>query len=168
LSYGFPGFQSFTVGQTGPRVPDGQAFAQYAGTWSDRTGAAPVNYRLAWTRTGLLGGFSTEAGPEQLAEDDVTLGSPAAAKEATLQAQTFTPRGELVAFGEPQPVTPPPHGTDYVPGNGVKWSFGLFGNDGADLQIFGAGTYRPAAATPSGTTSVSSARPWTTRTPCRP
>nr|ANO42137.1 peptidase [Streptomyces sp. SAT1] len=142
FSYSFPGFRSFTLGQIGPRVPDGQAFAQYAGTWSDRTGAAPVNYRLAWTQTGLLGGFSTEVRPEQLAEVDVTLGSPTAAKEATLQAQTFTPRGELVTFGEPQPVTLPLHGTDYVLGNGVKWSYGLFGSDGADLQMFGARSYR--------------------------
>ncbi|MFB7600629.1 S8 family serine peptidase [Streptomyces sp. NPDC056160] len=135
FTYGFPGFQSFTVGQ-------GQAFAQYSGTWSDQSSGTPVNYHLAWRRTGRLGGFSTEVQPKQLAEVGFRIGSPAQGKEANILAQTVTPRGELAPLGTPLHVSLPLHGTDYVLGHDVKWSFLVLAGSGPDAQLWGTGTYR--------------------------
>ncbi|WP_234438709.1 S8 family peptidase [Streptomyces sp. NRRL S-340] len=142
FTYGLPGFQNFTVGQLGPRLPAGQAFAQYSGTWSDQSGGTPVAYHLAWRRTGRLGGFSTEVRPEQLAKVDFRIGSPTEGKEADLFAQTWTPRGELSALGTPLHVSLPLSGTQYVLGHDVEWSFLVLAGDGPDAQLWGTGTYR--------------------------
>nr|BFD87900.1 S8 family serine peptidase [Streptomyces sp. Xyl84] len=142
FTYGFPGFRSFTVGQLGPRLPAGQAFAQYSGTWSGRSGGTPVDYHLAWRRTGRLGGFSTEVRPEQLAKVDLQIGSPTAGQEADVLAQTVTPRGELSPLGTPVHVSLPLSRTRYVLGHDIKWSFLVLAGTGPDAQLWGTGTYR--------------------------
>ncbi|MFC4330653.1 S8 family serine peptidase [Streptomyces andamanensis] len=140
-TYASPGFQRVAVGQIGRRLPADQAFAQYSGTWSNQEGSAPVNYRLAWTRTGLLGGFSAEVDQRQLAKVDVRIGTPTAPEDAYLQAQPFTPRGELLVFGQPLQASLPLRETDYVLGNRTKWSFSLLAGAGAETQLFGAAAY---------------------------
>ncbi|MFG2357500.1 S8 family serine peptidase [Streptomyces sp. NPDC048521] len=142
VSYGFPGFQSFTVGQLGSELPADQAFAQYSGTWSDQDAGTPVNYHLAWKRTGRLGGFSAEVEQGQLATVNLRVGSPVAGKTADIQAQTFAPGGEFTTVGTPVTVDLPLRGTDYVLGNSVKWSFIVLPGDGPDAQFWSTGTYQ--------------------------
>ncbi|MEU2424147.1 S8 family serine peptidase [Streptomyces sp. NPDC007851] len=142
FAYGFPDFQSFTVGQLGPELPAGQAYAQYAGTWSDQESSTPVNYHLAWRRTGRLGGFSTEVTPQQLAAVDVRIGSPAAGEPVNLLAQPLTPDGELTALGTPVTGVLPLRGTDYVLGDGIRWTFLVQAGSGPDTELWTTGTYR--------------------------
>ncbi|MFF4903181.1 S8 family serine peptidase [Streptomyces sp. NPDC001068] len=140
--YSFPDFQSFTVGQLGAALPADQAYAQYAGTWSDQGGSTPVNYHLAWERTGRLGGFSTEVTRRQLAEVDLRIGSPTAGAPVTVLAQPLTPDGELVLLGNPVTAELPLRGTDYVLGDHIRWNFSVQTGTGPDSELWTTGTYR--------------------------
>ncbi|MEV7811443.1 S8 family serine peptidase [Streptomyces flaveolus] len=142
VSYGFPGFQSFTVGQLGSALPADQAFAQYSGTWSHQDTGTPVNYHLAWKRTGRLGGFDATVEWKQLATVDLRVGSPATGKRADILAQTFAPGGEFTSLGSPVTVDLPLRGTDYVLGDRIKWNFIVLAGDGPDAQLWSTRTYQ--------------------------
>ncbi|GHA65805.1 MULTISPECIES: S8 family serine peptidase [Streptomyces] len=142
VNYGFPGFQSFTVGQLGSDLPADQAFAQYSGTWSHQDAGTPVNYHLAWKRTGQLDGFNIAVARKQLATVDVLVGSPATGKKADILAQTLAPSGEFTSLGSPVTVDLPLRGTDYVLGDNIKWNFIVLPGDGPDAQLWSTRTYQ--------------------------
>ncbi|MEU4092481.1 S8 family peptidase [Streptomyces sp. NPDC026673] len=131
-TYAMDRFGNLRVGQLGARLPAGEAFAQYNGTW--RHGA--VNYRPAWNRTGDLAGFTTKLRPGNFARLALTVGAPAAGKTGSLSAAPLTPNGSWFDFF-PEDGALPRTVTDYVL-PGVKWRYavnqhGAPGEDGNPL-----------------------------------
>ncbi|WP_351235857.1 S8 family serine peptidase [Streptomyces sp. NPDC002133] len=124
-NYLFADFRDVRVGQLGAALPADEAYAHYSGNWSRDGEGAPVNYHLAWNRTGRLDGFSAAPKKKDLAKVDMLAGSPAAGRVAKLQINPVTPRGELVYTDQAEPDLPHRR-TDYVLGNGIKWSYHMW------------------------------------------
>lgn len=127
LQYLVPDFASLRVGQLGAQLPLDKAFAQYSGTWQRETKGQPtVNYRLAWDRTGSLGGFTTKVERQQLAKIDFAAGAPVKGRIAQVNALPVTRDGGLApSFVVPE-LELPLRSTDYVLANGVKWGYTMF------------------------------------------
>ncbi|MGW3463614.1 S8 family serine peptidase [Streptomyces olivaceoviridis] len=150
--YYLPDFRSLTVGQLGSALPADQVYAQYSGIWSRQDGdGTPVNYHLAWNRTGRLGGFSAKVKQNQLAKVDFQVGSPAEGKEGEIEEIPVPPNGYnrfrhgLLISISGLPV----HSTDYFLANDVKRTFVVFsgtrdedGDFGWDYQLFGDRMYQ--------------------------
>ncbi|MFC9243942.1 S8 family serine peptidase [Streptomyces sp. NPDC057136] len=127
LQYLVPNFASLRVGQLGAQLPADQAFAQYSGTWRRETKGRPaVNYRLAWDRTGSLGGFTTKVKKEQLAKVAFEAGAPVKGRVAEADAVPATRDGGTApSFSVPETKLPL-RTTDYVLANGIKWTYTMF------------------------------------------
>lgn len=123
--FDFPGFQNFKVAHVGPKAPKGAAYAQYSGFWTRKSAdGTDVNYRLAWNRSGSLGGFTAQVRRRDLAKVDFTVGRPGPDAGAQIAVSPLTPDGNLSAdFSTPTLRDLPLRTTDYVLGNGVKWSY---------------------------------------------
>lgn len=143
--FDFPGFDSFKVGHLGHQASKDEAYAQYAGFWKRRTEAPPANYRLAWNRTGDLGGFTTDVRREDLAEVDLSVGRPGADTSAQVAAGPKPPLdGPAIDFSTPTSLALPLRTTEYVLGNGVRWLYSVHpGPSGSTLlggyQAYAAG-----------------------------
>jgi subtilisin family serine protease len=116
-TYDMGGFGNLRVGQLGARLPAGEAFAQYNGTWTH----GAVHYRPAWNRTGDLSGFTADLRRENFAELGLTVGAPAVGKTGSLSAAPLLPNGSWFDF-HPDEGALPRTVTDYVL-PGVKWQY---------------------------------------------
>ncbi|MFF7390877.1 S8 family serine peptidase [Streptomyces scabiei] len=125
--FDFPGFDSFKVGHLGPEAAREEAYAQYAGFWQRRTdGELPVNYRLAWNRTGDLAGFTDDIAAKELARIDLSVGKPGRDTAAQLAAAPQPPLdGPAIDFSTPTALELPLRTTEYVLGNGVRWLYSV-------------------------------------------
>ncbi|SNT60394.1 S8 family peptidase [Actinacidiphila glaucinigra] len=112
-------FGNLRVGQLGARLPAGEAFAQYNGTWTH----GAVRYRPAWNRTGDLSGFTAKPRRQDFAELNLTVGAPAAGKTGTLTAAPLAPNGSWFDFDADE-FALPHTGTEYVL-PGVKWQYAV-------------------------------------------
>ncbi|WP_406261009.1 S8 family serine peptidase [Actinacidiphila glaucinigra] len=112
-------FAGLRVGQLGARLPAGEAFAQYNGTWNH----GAVRYRPVWNRTGDLSGFTAKPRRQDFAELKLTVGAPAAGKTGTLTAAPLLPNGSFFDF-DADGFALPHTGTEYVL-PGVKWYYGV-------------------------------------------
>jgi len=127
-TYDMGSFGKLRVGQFGARLPAGEAFAQYNGTWTHGT----THYRPVWNRTGDLSGFTANLKRGQFAKIALTAGTPVKGKSATLVAAPITPLGSWFDF---YPDTRPLPGTftDYVL-PGVKWRYDVSQKGGRDAD----------------------------------
>ncbi|MEU5222262.1 S8 family serine peptidase [Streptomyces toyocaensis] len=143
--YDFPDFQSFKVGHIGRKVSKEVAYAQYSGFWTRQSADGhAVNYRLAWNRQGSLGGFTAHVRRKQLAEIDFTVGRPGPLPTAQISAIPITPIGELGAdFSTPTERPLPLRTTEYVLGNGVRWTYGVYQSEADYSQSAPAMAYAP-------------------------
>ncbi|AVH57406.1 MULTISPECIES: S8 family peptidase [Streptomyces] len=140
--YDMGSFGNLRVGQLGARLPAGEAFAQYSGTWTH----GAVNYRPAWNRTGDLSGFTANLRRQDFAKLGITVGGPAAGKTGSLSAAPLTPDGSWFDF-YPDGGALPRAVTDYVL-PGVKWqyAFNQYGAPGADGEPVWEGRQTVTAA----------------------
>lgn len=116
-TYDIGSFARLRVGQLGARLPAGEAFAQYNGTWSH----GAVDYRPAWNRTGDLAGFTADLRRQDFARIALTVGEPAAGKSVSLVAAPVMPSGSWYAASV-ESGSLPRAGTEYV-SPGVKWQY---------------------------------------------
>ncbi|MFI7502371.1 S8 family peptidase [Streptomyces sp. NPDC049687] len=123
----YPGFQSFKVAHIGPKAPKDAAYAQYSGFWTrqDADGHA-VNYRMAWNRTGSLGGFTARVRREDLAKIDLTVGTPGPDQNAQIATVPLTPDGFGADYSALPELELPLRTTEYVLGNGLKWGYTMW------------------------------------------
>ncbi|MGW2349168.1 S8 family serine peptidase [Actinacidiphila glaucinigra] len=112
-------FAGLRVGQLGARLPAGEAFAQYNGTWTH----GAVRYRPVWNRTGDLSGFTAKPRRQDFAKLNLTVGAPAAGKTGTLMAAPLAPNGSWFDF-DTDGFALPHTGTEYVL-PGVKWQYAV-------------------------------------------
>ncbi|MFJ1973247.1 S8 family peptidase [Streptomyces sp. NPDC087903] len=119
-------FGSLRVGQFGARLPTGEAFAQYNGTWTHGS----TSYRPVWNRTGDLSGFTANPKRAQFAKVTIPVGTPAKGKSAALTAAPLTPGGSWFDFHQ-ETRSLPGGFTDYVL-PGVKWRYSVSQEDGTD------------------------------------
>ncbi|WP_210569323.1 S8 family serine peptidase [Streptomyces sp. GESEQ-4] len=140
----FPGFESFKVGHLGPEAAEEEAYAQYAGFWQRRTaGDLPVNYRLAWNRTGDLAGFTADVEARDLARIDLSVGKPGRDATAQLAAAPKPPLdGPAIDFSTPTSLELPLRTTEYVLGNGVRWLYSVHPNPSESTFLGGYKTYK--------------------------
>ncbi|NEC84774.1 S8 family serine peptidase [Streptomyces sp. SID12501] len=122
-------FGRLRVGQFGARLPAGEAFAQYNGTWTHGT----THYRPVWNRTGDLSGFTANVKRAQLAKVTIPVGTPVKGKSAGLVAAPLTPGGSSFDFFPDTDPSLPATFTDYVL-PGVKWRYGVTQNGGKDAD----------------------------------
>ncbi|MFF3711121.1 S8 family peptidase [Streptomyces phaeochromogenes] len=115
--YDAPSFGSIRVGQLGAPVPAAEASAMYHGIWTHKA----VNYRLAWSRTGDLSGFTKTVRRSQLTKVKIVVGAPVKGRTATVWAAPLMPGGFFNLFQTPGRL--PLTGTDYVLPNGLKWFY---------------------------------------------
>ncbi|MFF9753775.1 S8 family serine peptidase [Streptomyces sp. NPDC014344] len=143
--FDFPDFQSFKVGHIGPETPKDAAYAQYSGFWTRQPAdGRAVNYRLAWNRTGSLGGFTADVRREQLAEIDFAVGRPGLEPTAQVAVMPLTPIGEFAAdFSTPTQRQLPLRTSEYVLGNGVKWSYSVQQWESGNAQTGRFTAYQP-------------------------
>ncbi|MGW0821116.1 S8 family serine peptidase [Streptomyces sp. NPDC002845] len=143
--FAFPDFQSFKVGHIGPKAPKDAAYAQYSGFWTGQSAdGRTVNYRLAWNRTGSLGGFTADVRRKQLAEIDFAVGRPGPDPTTRVIATPLTSIGEFGAdFSTPTELQLPLRTTEYVLGNGVKWRYDVHQFDSENSQMGEFTAYRP-------------------------
>jgi hypothetical protein len=143
--FDFPDFQSFKVAHIGPKAPKDTAYAQYSGFWTRKSAdGRDVNYRLAWNRTGSLGGFTADVRRTQLAEIDFTVGRPGPEPTARVVVIPLTPIGEFGAdFSTPTELQLPLRTTEYVLGNGVKWGHFADQFDSENSQMGAFTAYKP-------------------------
>ncbi|WP_330347215.1 S8 family serine peptidase [Streptomyces sp. NBC_00582] len=122
--FAFPDFRSFKVGQIGDRTPKDEAYAQYSGFWSrEDADGRTVTYRMAWNRTGSLGGFTADVRREDLAKIDMTFGTPLP-DTGVVFAMPYSPDERIAAdFSTPVWRNLPQRTTEYILGNGVKWGY---------------------------------------------
>ncbi|MFF8196451.1 S8 family serine peptidase [Streptomyces bobili] len=119
-------FGNLRVGQFGARLPAGEAFAQYNGTWTHGS----TSYRPVWNRTGDLSGFTANPKRPQFAKVTIPVGTPAKGKSAALTAAPLTPGGSWFDFYQ-ETRSLPGGFTDYVL-PGVKWRYSVSQEDGTD------------------------------------
>ncbi|MFD5893171.1 S8 family serine peptidase [Streptomyces sp. NPDC060366] len=143
--FSFRDFQSFKVGHIGPQLPKGGAYAQFSGFWTRQPAEGKaVNYRLAWNRSGSLGGFSADIPREQLAEIDFAVGRPGPDPAAQVSVIPLSPFGEFGAdFSPPTQRQLPLRTTEYVLGNGVEWGYSAHQFDSGNSQMGEFTSYRP-------------------------
>ncbi|CAM5520663.1 S8 family serine peptidase [Streptomyces aurantiogriseus] len=141
--FDFPGFDSFKVGHVGPEAAADEAYAQYAGFFKSRTdGEPPVNYRLAWNRTGDLGGFTADVKRKDLAEVDLSVGKPGADTTARIGAGPKPPlNGPAIDFSTPTSLELPLRTTEYVLGNGVRWLYSVHADQSGSTLLGGFKAY---------------------------
>jgi subtilisin family serine protease len=180
-SYLADDFDTIRFGQLGTKVPAGEAFVQYSGTWT----RGSVNYRLAWNRTGDLSGFTEKLRKDQLTRVKVQVGPLAKGDLASVVAAPLMPGEGSWADFNPTEVTLPLNATDYVLPNGIKWHYAAseYSSPGADGEAdwradqsaaprsfaagkshtvrLNVGVFGPAL--PSGTLTSGEARPGATR-----
>jgi subtilisin family serine protease len=121
-------FGSLRVGQFGARLPAGEAFAQYNGTWKHGS----TSYRPVWNRTGDLSGFTANPRRAQFAKVTIPVGTPAKGKSAALTAAPLTPGGSWFDFYQ-ETRSLPGGFTDYVL-PGVKWRYSVSQEGGKDAD----------------------------------
>ncbi|MDH6217677.1 S8 family peptidase [Streptomyces pseudovenezuelae] len=121
-------FGSLRVGQFGARLPAGEAFAQYNGTWTHGS----TSYRPVWNRTGDLSGFTADPKRAQFAKVTIPVGTPAKGKSAALTAAPLTPGGSWFDFYQESRSLPGGY-TDYVL-PGVKWRYSVSQEGGKDAE----------------------------------
>ncbi|MFJ4845543.1 S8 family peptidase [Streptomyces sp. NPDC088733] len=127
-TYDIGDFAKLRVGQLGARLPAGEAFAQYNGTWSH----GAVDYRPAWNRTGDLAGFTANLRPQDFARIALTVGEPAAGKSMSLVAAPRMP-GDSWYAASVEEGSLPRAGTEYVL-PGVKWQFAVYQSGAPDAS----------------------------------
>ncbi|MEW2114908.1 S8 family serine peptidase [Streptomyces sp. NPDC005474] len=127
-TYDMGSFGKLRVGQFGARLPAGEAFAQYNGTWTHGS----THYRPVWNRTGDLSGFTANLKRGQFAKIALTAGTPVKGKSATLVAAPIIPGGSWFDFF-PDTRSLPGTFTDYVL-PGVKWRYDISQNGGRDAN----------------------------------
>ncbi|MEV1066101.1 S8 family serine peptidase [Streptomyces sp. NPDC050263] len=134
--YSLPTFQGMRFGQLGPEASAEAVFAQYSGDWTSQDGdGRPVTYHLAWVRRGDLGGFAAEVEQDQLAKVDFQAGAPLAGKDVDVFVNPHLPDGDLFGRYGWLAGSLPLRTTDYILGNGVKWSFHVQQNgDGSPTE----------------------------------
>ncbi len=121
-------FARLRVGQFGARLPAGEAFAQYNGTWTHGS----TRYRPVWNRTGDLSGFTANPKRGQFAKVTLAAGAPARGKTATLVAAPMTPGGSSFDL-YPDTRSLPGAFTEYVL-PGVRWRYSVSQDGGKDAD----------------------------------
>lgn len=127
-TYTMGDFGRLRVGQFGARLPAGEAFAQYNGTWTHGS----THYRPTWNRTGDLSGFTANLKRGQFAKVTFAAGAPARGKTATFVAAPMTPVGQSVDFN-PDTRSLPGAFTEYVL-PGVRWRYSVAQIGGKDAD----------------------------------
>ncbi|WP_405818919.1 S8 family serine peptidase [Streptomyces sp. NBC_01390] len=127
-TYDMGTFRKLRVGQLGARLPAGEAFAQYNGTWTH----GATHYRPVWNRTGDLAGFTANVKLAQFAKVTLAAGTPAKGKSGTLVAAPMLPGGSWFDF-YPDRRSLPGAFTDYVL-PGVKWRYSISQYGGKDAD----------------------------------
>ncbi|NEA62855.1 S8 family serine peptidase [Streptomyces sp. SID12488] len=133
-------FGNLRVGQFGARLPAGEAFAQYNGTWKHGS----TSYRPVWNRTGDLSGFTANLKRGQFAKITIPVGTPVKGKSAALTAAPLTPGGSWFAFYQGTRSLPGGF-TDYVL-PGVKWRYAVSQEGGKDADgepVWDGGQWTP-------------------------
>ncbi|MBV1936875.1 S8 family serine peptidase [Streptomyces sp. BV286] len=128
-----PTFQGARFGRLGPEPAAGEVSALYSGDWTSKDDEGrPVTYHLAWDRGSRLGGFAAEVKRKQLAKVDFQAGATAADRKVQVEVAPDAPAGGLVPSDKDTRGDLPLRTTDYVLGNGVKWSFRMWQTIGED------------------------------------
>ncbi|SER99596.1 Subtilase family protein [Streptomyces sp. yr375] len=123
LQYLLPTFQGTRVGRLGSGEPVDGLYSLYAGTWTRQdTAGRPVNYHLAWNRSGDLDGFTAAVRRKQLAEVDLQAGEPVDGRRVQVEVTPHGPDGELVRSFTDMRGDLPLRTTEYILDNGVQWS----------------------------------------------
>ncbi|MFC4463867.1 S8 family serine peptidase [Streptomyces xiangluensis] len=127
-TYTMGDFGRLRVGQFGARLPAGEAFAQYNGTWTHGS----THYRPTWNRTGDLSGFTANLKRGQFAKVTFAAGAPARGKTATFVAAPMTPVGSSVDLN-PDTRSLPGAFTEYVL-PGLRWRYSVAQVGGKDAD----------------------------------
>lgn len=126
-----PTFQGARFGRLGPEPSADDVSAQYSGDWTSRDDKGrPVTYHLAWDRGSRLGGFAAEVKRNQLAKVDFQAGATVADRKVQVEVAPEAPVGGLIPTDKDLRGDLPLRTTDYILGNGVKWSFRMWQTSG--------------------------------------
>ncbi|MGK3940706.1 S8 family serine peptidase [Streptomyces caeruleatus] len=123
LQFLLPTFEGSRFGRLGPDEPVQGLNSTYSGGWTgkDEQGG-PVGYHLGWYREGDLDGFTANVGREQLAKVDLQVGAAVEGRRVQAEVTAHLPDGRLLSGFTDARGQLPYRSTEYILGNGVKWS----------------------------------------------
>ncbi|MFF4054488.1 S8 family serine peptidase [Streptomyces sp. NPDC001668] len=123
LQYLLPTFEGSRFGRLVPGTSVDGLTSLYSGGWTgEDADGGPVHYNLAWYREGDFDGFTAKVRREQLAKVGLQAGEAVDGRRVQAEVTAHLPGGQLVSTYTDMRGDLPFRSTEYILGNGVKWS----------------------------------------------